>query len=117
MGVGQNKTTLTAANGLENAAAALCECVCMMQCACVCLYHISAEREERRGGREGEQERQPVANVFPVGPSLTATQSKKKWGATGEQPLENIRLHLLTRLWKQLCIFPYKRNKIVTVMI
>lgn len=62
-------------------------CVCL-----VCLY-ISAETEGRVGGREKERERQPVANGFHTGPSLTPSHGKT-WGATGEQLLGNLRRHL-----------------------
>lgn len=91
MGAGQNKTTLTAANGLEWFVHVQMRTWCV--CVCVCLYHISAKTEGRVGGREKERERQPVANGFPTGPSVTPSHGKT-WGATGEQLLGNLRRHL-----------------------
>lgn len=71
MGAGQNKTTLTAANGLENTAA-VCACVYVNE---VCVQTTSLQKLQREVVGS-EQERQAVANGFPIGPSLTATCNK-----------------------------------------
>lgn len=84
MGPGQNKTTLTASNGLENCCSGLCVCVCMEN---VCVFTRSLQKLGK-AAREKEQERPSAANGFPTGPSLTLTHSKK-WQTIGEQELGN----------------------------
>lgn len=98
MGAGQNKTTLTAANGLENTAA-VCAYVYVSEM-CVRALTTSLQKLHSEVVVGSEQEREPVANGFPIGPSLTTTLNKK-WGATGEQLLENLRLHLLSKLFQR----------------
>lgn len=57
--------------------------------------------------------RKPVANGFLTGQSLPATRKKTR-GAAKELPLGNVRLHLLTRLWRH--VLPLMENKMVVVM-
>lgn len=106
MGAGRNKTTLTDANGLRNTAA-----VCARVYVYVSKLHLrrNSEKESEREVVESERERQAVANGFPIGPSLTATHNKK-WGATGERLLRNLRPHLLTELSEQFCLLTVQRN-------
>ncbi len=57
MGAGQNKTTLTAANGFQNAAAA-CACVYVnVICECECVFTTSLQKQREEVGAERKNER------------------------------------------------------------
>lgn len=93
----QNKAD--SCNGLENTA------VRVLYEHDVCVFTTSLQKLpwEVTGSERKKQERRPVANGFPIGWSLNVTHNKK-WEATGEQLLGNIRLYLLTQLLKQVIV-------------
>lgn len=55
------------------------------------------------GGREKEENNEK-ANGFPTGQSVPEPHNKMR-GPTREQPLADLWIHLLTRLWRRFCRF------------